>query len=520
MSAGIYNIHAQGVSVSPGGGAPDPSAGLDINFVDKGVLIPRLTTVQREAIQSPAEGLMIFNTTTKCFEAYVLNDWNIISCPGCVVPIAPDIVTGPNAACPGEQGLTYSINAVPNADSYNWTVPSGATITAGQGTTSITVDFGSTSGAVSVSAVSNCGTSAPAGLIVGVNPASPAAPGVITGNSSVCANSSGNTYSIAAVTDATTYTWSVPVGASITDGQGTTSIIVAFGNTSGNVSVTAGNVCGTSSTSGLSVTLNGGGGGSQTFDVTSSVETLTIPPCVYSITIDAYGAQGGNSGNCPARSGGKGARISGTFSVTPGDQLSIVVGAQGSNFQTIGGGYTAGSGGGGSYVWNSSIGNTLLIAAGGGGGTSCLGDGAPGSDTTSPTASANSASGGSGGTGGSGGSGQTCGAAGGGAGWFGSGGNGGGSGCGGNGKGGTNPLAGAAGGDGYAFGATGGYGGGGSSASGAGGGGGGYNGGGGGNNPDFPGGGAGGGAGSYNGGTNQTNAAGFQAGNGSVIISW
>ncbi|RLD57654.1 MAG: hypothetical protein DRJ05_09355, partial [Bacteroidetes bacterium] len=33
---------------------PDPSAALDITASDKGLLIPRMTTAQRIAIQSPA----------------------------------------------------------------------------------------------------------------------------------------------------------------------------------------------------------------------------------------------------------------------------------------------------------------------------------------------------------------------------------------------------------------------------------------------------------------------------------
>lgn len=42
--------------------SPDPSAMLDISATDKGLLIPRLTEVQRQAIASPATGLMVFQT--------------------------------------------------------------------------------------------------------------------------------------------------------------------------------------------------------------------------------------------------------------------------------------------------------------------------------------------------------------------------------------------------------------------------------------------------------------------------
>ena len=71
--------------------------------------------------------------------------------------------------------------------------------------------------------------------------------------------------------------------------------------------------------------------------------------------IDAYGATG--NGNFP----GKGARIKGTFSLTRGDIIQILVGQIGEF------GSSSGSGGGGTFVYKSTT-STLLIAAGGGGG--------------------------------------------------------------------------------------------------------------------------------------------------------
>lgn len=77
-------LSAQNVSISATGIPPDPSAGLDVNFNDKGLLIPRLTTSQRNSISSPANSLMIFNTDSLCFEFYDQNttSWKKISCAG------------------------------------------------------------------------------------------------------------------------------------------------------------------------------------------------------------------------------------------------------------------------------------------------------------------------------------------------------------------------------------------------------------------------------------------------------
>ncbi|MFD1614773.1 hypothetical protein [Gelatiniphilus marinus] len=47
---------------------PDASSILDVESSDKGVLIPRLTTVQRNAVTTPANGLVIYNSTTNRFE--------------------------------------------------------------------------------------------------------------------------------------------------------------------------------------------------------------------------------------------------------------------------------------------------------------------------------------------------------------------------------------------------------------------------------------------------------------------
>ncbi|MFZ4707838.1 MAG: cytochrome c3 family protein, partial [Bacteroidales bacterium] len=84
----------------------------------------------------------------------------------------------------------------------------------------------------------------------------PATPGVISGSASAPPITTGLSYTIAAVSGATTYTWSVPTGWLITGGQGTSGITVTSGaiGQNGNISVTAGNSCGTSSARTLSVT--------------------------------------------------------------------------------------------------------------------------------------------------------------------------------------------------------------------------------------------------------------------------
>ena len=55
---------------------PNASAALDVESTTKGLLLPRLTTTQRNAIATPAAGLVIYNTTTNCLNTFTGLGWN------------------------------------------------------------------------------------------------------------------------------------------------------------------------------------------------------------------------------------------------------------------------------------------------------------------------------------------------------------------------------------------------------------------------------------------------------------
>jgi hypothetical protein len=55
---------------------PDNSAVLDVTSTTQGFLPPRMTTTQRDAITSPAAGLIIYNTTTSKHQGYNGTTWN------------------------------------------------------------------------------------------------------------------------------------------------------------------------------------------------------------------------------------------------------------------------------------------------------------------------------------------------------------------------------------------------------------------------------------------------------------
>ncbi|MBK7212497.1 MAG: tail fiber domain-containing protein [Bacteroidales bacterium] len=69
-----FNAFSQ-MAINLDGSLPSASAMLEIKSTDKGLLIPRMTSAQRTAIASPAEGLMVFDLTTGTFWFYKSAAW-------------------------------------------------------------------------------------------------------------------------------------------------------------------------------------------------------------------------------------------------------------------------------------------------------------------------------------------------------------------------------------------------------------------------------------------------------------
>ncbi|MEO5947136.1 MAG: hypothetical protein ABIP79_10010 [Chitinophagaceae bacterium] len=77
LAFGIYqSVVAQNVGI--GTTSPNSSAALDVRSTTKGMLIPRMTTTQRNDITTPADGLLIYNTTTDELNQRQNNFWRII----------------------------------------------------------------------------------------------------------------------------------------------------------------------------------------------------------------------------------------------------------------------------------------------------------------------------------------------------------------------------------------------------------------------------------------------------------
>ncbi len=70
------NIHNNGAGIGIGTTTPNASAKVEIASATQGFLPPRMTALQRDAIASPATGLVIFNTTTNCLNFFIGSGWN------------------------------------------------------------------------------------------------------------------------------------------------------------------------------------------------------------------------------------------------------------------------------------------------------------------------------------------------------------------------------------------------------------------------------------------------------------
>ena len=76
----MCDLFAQNIGI--GTKSPDASALLDITSTSKGILVPRMTTTQRNAISSPTNGLLVYDITDNSFWFRKANSWISLSGSG------------------------------------------------------------------------------------------------------------------------------------------------------------------------------------------------------------------------------------------------------------------------------------------------------------------------------------------------------------------------------------------------------------------------------------------------------
>ncbi len=108
------------VAVNSDGTPPHPSAMLDIKSSDKGLLPPRMTFAEINAIANPASGLIIYCTdcgagSSGALAIYFNDMWNTFNV-NCMMPVFP--ATGVHTASLSQ--IIWNWNTIPSATGYKW----------------------------------------------------------------------------------------------------------------------------------------------------------------------------------------------------------------------------------------------------------------------------------------------------------------------------------------------------------------------------------------------------------------
>lgn len=165
----------------------------------------------------------------------------------------PSAITANDTVCSSISNILISVPNDTNASQYNWTLPSGWSITGNNNINAIQAISGSSGGVISVTAENVCGPTSAVTKTITVVPSNLGTPGSITGNTDLCAGTSASYY-IAPVAGASSYTWSTPNGWTVVSLNPDTAITYTTGDSSSTISVSAVNGCGQSIPATIQVT--------------------------------------------------------------------------------------------------------------------------------------------------------------------------------------------------------------------------------------------------------------------------
>ncbi len=217
----------------------------------------------------------------------------------CPTPTAIPSVAGDTTVCEGDV-MTYTAQAQSGATAYNWTVPAGATITAGQNTPTVTVTWNTAPGGnVCVDWTDSCSTSAQTCINVVVAPTPTA---TVPLNNTYCHNTS---------VPASAFT-SIPAGATFTWTNSNTAIGLVASGTGNTPAFTATNATGSPITSTVTV-------------IPTSANGCIGLPVTYTITIDPIVTSSTNVDVCQ----GDSILINGNYYSTAGNYTDTLASANG-----------------------------------------------------------------------------------------------------------------------------------------------------------------------------------------------
>lgn len=163
------------VGINSDGSMPDNSALLDVKSTNKGVLIPRLTFEQRNALTNPAQGLMVFCIdcgVEGSLSMYSNGSWKSFSLCSSAPPVA-----GNNVYTTGQ--IVWNWNPVSGASGYKWNTVNNFSTAVNMGTACSKIETGILSNhdyTRYVWSYNSCSNSSASLLTKTTYPAAPAAP--------------------------------------------------------------------------------------------------------------------------------------------------------------------------------------------------------------------------------------------------------------------------------------------------------------------------------------------------------
>jgi len=142
FTSGLY---AQ-LAINTDAASPDNSAMLDVKSTSKGLLLPRMTFFQRNAIINPATGLIVICTNckadaTEAVSIYLGGQWQNIAWT-CDVPLSP--LKGTHQQTNSQ--ITWNWSSVPIADGYRWHTSDNFAAATEMGTATTRIETGLTQG--------------------------------------------------------------------------------------------------------------------------------------------------------------------------------------------------------------------------------------------------------------------------------------------------------------------------------------------------------------------------------------
>jgi uncharacterized protein (TIGR02145 family) len=242
---------------------PNASAILDVSSTTRGLLFPRMTTTQRDAIASPSAGLVIFNTTSNCLNMFTGAIWNELCGTATQGLVATLSCTPTDNGTPTANTAASSVSSVFSYTGGNNLTHNGQTVTS--------------TGVTGLTATLTSGTMSSAGGTLTYNiTGTPSG----SGTASFAINIGGRTCTLtrtvfAVGTIATAFNCgSATNNGTLTSGTAASSVSSVISYTNGNGGTHNGQTVTSTGVTGLTATLSSGtfanGSGSLTYNITGT----------------------------------------------------------------------------------------------------------------------------------------------------------------------------------------------------------------------------------------------------------